>query len=89
MNLQQRQKWTKHRKDVCVDDIVIIKDENLPRNNWQLARFSERRRTSSNSPTCIGKQPPRQQRKKSGRKKVPGESSSEFGPAYVKGRPRC
>lgn len=36
--MQQRQKWTKSQKNVCVDDVVIVKDENLPRNKWQLAR---------------------------------------------------
>lgn len=38
LGLQQRQKWTKSQKNVCVDDVVIVKDENLPRNKWQLAR---------------------------------------------------
>ena len=44
---------------------------------------------SSNSPTCIARQPLRQQREESWQKKVPGASSSEVGPAYVKGRSRC
>lgn len=40
-SLQKRQKWTRSRRDVCVGDIVIIKDENLPRGEWKLARVSE------------------------------------------------
>ena len=39
LNLQQRQKWLKPRRNLCVGDIVLIKgDEGLPRNRWQLAR---------------------------------------------------
>ena len=40
LSLQQRQKWTKPRRDLCTGDVVIMKDENLPRNKWQLARVS-------------------------------------------------
>jgi len=40
LSLQQRQKWTRPRRNLLVDDIVLIKDENLPRNAWQLARVS-------------------------------------------------
>ena len=37
LNLQQRQKWLKPRRNLCVGDIVLIKgDEDLPRNRWQL-----------------------------------------------------
>ena len=38
LSLQQRQKWTKPRRNVSLNDIVIIKDENAVRNQWQLAR---------------------------------------------------
>ena len=38
LSLQQRQKWTMSRKDVGVDDIMIIKDDNTPSSHWQLAR---------------------------------------------------
>ena len=42
LSLQQRQKWVKPRRNLCVGDIVIIKgDEGLPRNQWQLARVAE------------------------------------------------
>ena len=40
LSLQQRQKWTRPRRNLTVDDVVMIKDENLPRNVWQLARVS-------------------------------------------------
>eukprot|EP00057_Strongylocentrotus_purpuratus_P003072 XP_003725859.1 PREDICTED: uncharacterized protein LOC100891394 [Strongylocentrotus purpuratus] len=40
-NLQTRQKWTRPRRDAKIGDIVIMKDENLPRNQWSLARISE------------------------------------------------
>ena len=40
LSLQQRQKWTRPRRDLCVDDVVLIKDENLPRNRWQLVRVA-------------------------------------------------
>ena len=38
LSLQQRQKWTKSRRNISLNDIVIIKDENAARNQWQLAR---------------------------------------------------
>ena len=42
LNLQQRQKWSKPRRDMCVSDVVLIKDdEDLPRNQWQLSRVIE------------------------------------------------
>ncbi|KAL9967307.1 hypothetical protein ACROYT_G025507 [Oculina patagonica] len=40
LSLQQRQKWTRPRRNLLVNDVVLIKDENLPRNAWQLARVS-------------------------------------------------
>ena len=39
-SLQQRQKWTKSRKDVAEGDIVIVKDNNAARSQWELARVS-------------------------------------------------
>ena len=39
LTLQKRHKWSKVRRDMCIGDIVIIKDDELvPRNEWQLAR---------------------------------------------------
>ena len=42
LNLQQRQKWSKPRRNICVGDVVLIKDDvDLPRNQWQLSRVIE------------------------------------------------
>ena len=40
-NLQAHPKWTRHRRDMKEGDIVIVKDENMSRNQWQLARVHE------------------------------------------------
>ena len=36
--LQARQKWVSPSRKIREDDVVLVKDENLPRNQWQLAR---------------------------------------------------
>ena len=36
--LQQRQKWISPKRNCKVGDIVLLKDENLPRNNWRMGR---------------------------------------------------
>ncbi|XP_051802834.1 uncharacterized protein LOC127533562 [Acanthochromis polyacanthus] len=41
MNLAIRQKWLKPRRNFKTDDIVIIKDDNLPRSQWLLGRVVE------------------------------------------------
>ena len=38
--LHIRQKWNKVEDDLQVDDIVLIADETLPRNQWLLARIT-------------------------------------------------
>ena len=40
-SLQQRQKWIRPKRNVEIGDIVIIKDDNIPRNQWHLARVEE------------------------------------------------
>ncbi|XP_068756492.1 uncharacterized protein [Montipora capricornis] len=40
-SLQQRSKWNKPRKNLAVGDIVMVKDDSLSRNCWQLARVSQ------------------------------------------------
>ncbi len=40
-SLQQRQRWTKPRREMCVVDVVIVKDDDAPCNKWQLARVAE------------------------------------------------
>lgn len=39
--LQERPKWNKVQRDLQVDDIVIVKDDALPRCQWRLARVTE------------------------------------------------
>lgn len=41
MNISTRQKWHVPRRNLKVNDIVIIKDDILPRNQWQLGRVVE------------------------------------------------
>ncbi|XP_076869830.1 uncharacterized protein LOC143521148 [Brachyhypopomus gauderio] len=41
LNLQQRQKWQKPSRNSQVGDIVILQDDNVPRNEWKLARVVE------------------------------------------------
>ena len=41
LSLQTRQKWTRPRKNLQVNDVVIIKDDVLPRNQWKLCRVIE------------------------------------------------
>ena len=36
--LQNRQKWVGEKRNFRINDIVLVKDENLPRNQWPLAR---------------------------------------------------
>ena len=40
-NLQIRQKWVKPEVNVDIDDIVLIVDDNLHRNEWRLARVTD------------------------------------------------
>lgn len=39
--LQTRGKWASSKRDVTVGDVVLIKDENLLRNQWRLGRIHE------------------------------------------------
>jgi hypothetical protein len=41
LNLQERQKWHKTRRNAQVNDIVIVQDDNAPRNEWKLAKITE------------------------------------------------
>ena len=40
-DLQSRSKWSHPRREMKTGDIVIVKDDNLPRNQWLLARVDE------------------------------------------------
>ncbi|CAB4011613.1 Hypothetical predicted protein [Paramuricea clavata] len=37
-NLQPRQKWTKEKRNFKEGDVVLLKDNDLPRNKWSLAK---------------------------------------------------
>ena len=39
--LQVRQKWQDVRKNLTVDDMVLLYDEHLPRLKWQLGRVTQ------------------------------------------------
>jgi hypothetical protein len=39
--LQQRQKWTQPKRSLKVGDVVLMKDDDLPRGQWRLARVRE------------------------------------------------
>ena len=39
--LQERQKWNHPKQNFQTGDIVLIKDENTPRNNWKMGRILE------------------------------------------------
>lgn len=39
--LQLRQKWMRPRRNLQQGDVVIISNDNLPRNMWQIARVEE------------------------------------------------
>ena len=41
LSLQTRQKWTQPRKNLQVNDIVIVKDDDIPRNQWNVGRVIE------------------------------------------------
>ena len=40
LSLQERIKWNRPRRNLAVGDIVIVKEDSLPRNCWKLARVS-------------------------------------------------
>jgi hypothetical protein len=46
LNLQVRQNWCKPFKDLHVGDIVLVKEPNLPRNRWELARVIRANRSN-------------------------------------------
>ena len=40
-SLQPQQKWTEIRQDLCVGDVVLMRDEQWHRNNWPLGRVGD------------------------------------------------
>ena len=41
MTLQQRSKWNEEKRNLQVNDTVLLKDESSPRNEWHLCRIQE------------------------------------------------
>ena len=41
MSLQKRTKWSHPRRNLSVGDVIVVKEDSLPRNCWQLARVSK------------------------------------------------
>lgn len=41
LSLQRRQKWVRPQRNMQVGDVVLIKEENVPRNCWRTARVNE------------------------------------------------
>lgn len=41
LNLQQRQVWYRERRNTKVNDIVILREDGSPRNQWKLAKVAE------------------------------------------------
>ena len=37
LSLQERQKWSRPRRNLTINDIVLVKDNNTARSMWQLA----------------------------------------------------
>ena len=50
LGLQQRNKWTDSHKDLQIGDIVIIKDQDFPRNRWELGRVIK---TNESQDGCV------------------------------------
>ena len=40
-NLQVRNKWQTNKRNVQVDDIVIVQDNDMPRSEWKLGKVIE------------------------------------------------
>lgn len=39
-SIQQRRKWLKVKPNICIGDVVIVRDKNSPRNCWPVARVT-------------------------------------------------
>ena len=50
-NLQARQKWTKTSRNLKVGDIVLMKDEDLVRSHWKMARVVVARVVEAKKPS--------------------------------------
>ena len=36
--LTERRKWKRQKRSITVDDIMLVKEKNLPRNQWLMGR---------------------------------------------------
>ena len=43
--LTERHKWKTRKACIAVDDVVLVRDKQLPRNNWPMGRVSEVKRS--------------------------------------------
>lgn len=41
LNLQQRNKWNKNRRNTRINDNVLLQEDCVPRNQWKLAKVVE------------------------------------------------
>lgn len=41
MNIASRQKWNMVKRNFQVDDLVLVKEEEMHRNDWRLGRIKE------------------------------------------------
>lgn len=41
LNLQPRQKWNVHRRNLKINDVVLLQDDMAPRNEWKLAKVTD------------------------------------------------
>ena len=39
--LQPRQKWTEEKRNMCVDDVVLLKEDGVVRGHWPMGRITE------------------------------------------------
>lgn len=40
-SLQERQKWVHPRRNMQIGDIVLLREDNVPRNSWRMARIED------------------------------------------------
>ena len=41
LQMQERQKWFKQKRNLQIGDIVLVLDDNLPRCQWKVAKVTE------------------------------------------------